>query len=342
MKKIFIGMVTLLLGVILMSCGEKKYAHVFVYKNSDQYVGSLTSQLTDKLTEKGISWQKHDGDGDQAKQNGQIDTAITQKVGILIVNLVNSETAPTILEKAKKANIPVIFFNRQPKDREFMKTWDKAVMLDGEVDTSSKMQGKLVAEYLLKDYDKYAKADGIINYVMVMGEAEHEAAKSRTTHSVGEANRLLVAAGKPEMKQIGENLVSNWQAAQAKTLMDTLLTNHAPETIDLIICNNDDAASGVIGSLEAKGYNKGYGEDKKLPEKTIPVFGYDAIQLGKDLIAAGKMAGTIKQPAEENVRIIMILVENYKNNKAWLDGATDLKFVNGYNCIMIYDEIYKP
>ena len=51
--------------------------------------------------------------------------------------------------------------------------------------------------------------------------------------------------------------------------------------IELIICNNDNMAEGCISALESAGYNNGTG-------KTIPVFGVDATDSAKELIANGK------------------------------------------------------
>lgn len=61
--------------------------------------------------------------------------------------------------------------------------------------------------------------------------------------------------------------------------------------IELIICNNDNMGEGCISALESAGYNNGTG-------KTIPVFGVDATDSAKELIANGKMTGTVKQDAE--------------------------------------------
>ncbi len=61
--------------------------------------------------------------------------------------------------------------------------------------------------------------------------------------------------------------------------------------IELVICNNDSMAEGVIQALKSAGYNDGTGT-------TIPVFGVDATDSAKALIAAGSMTGTVKQDAE--------------------------------------------
>ena len=78
--------------------------------------------------------------------------------------------------------------------------------------------------------------------------------------------------------------------------------------IELIICNNDNMAEGCISALNAAGYNDGTG-------KTIPVFGVDATDSAKELIAAGKMTGTIKQDAQGMADCISALASNVASGK---------------------------
>ena len=88
----------------------------------------------------------------------------------------------------------------------------------------------------------------------------------------------------------------NWSATAANNYMTTNLSQYnesAGNMIELVICNNDGMAEGVISALNDKGYNLGDGKCT-----TIPVFGVDATDAAKQLIADGKMTGTIKQDAE--------------------------------------------
>ena len=80
--------------------------------------------------------------------------------------------------------------------------------------------------------------------------------------------------------------------------------------IELIICNNDGMAEGAISALNDKGYNLGDGTST-----TIPVFGVDATDAAKQLIADGKMTGTIKQDAEGMAEAIAFLTQNVAEGK---------------------------
>ena len=86
--------------------------------------------------------------------------------------------------------------------------------------------------------------------------------------------------------------------------------------IELVICNNDGMAEGAISALNDKGYNFGDGTST-----TIPVFGVDATDAAKQLIADGKMTGTIKQDAEGMAEAIAFLTQNVAEGKAVMDGT---------------------
>ena len=86
--------------------------------------------------------------------------------------------------------------------------------------------------------------------------------------------------------------------------------------IELVICNNDGMAEGAISALNDKGYNLGTDDCK-----TIPVFGVDATDSAKQLIADGKMTGTIKQDAEGMADAIAFLSGNVATGKDVMDGT---------------------
>ena len=74
--------------------------------------------------------------------------------------------------------------------------------------------------------------------------------------------------------------------------------------IELVICNNDNMAEGAITALNTAGFNLGNGK------KSIPVFGVDATEAAKVLIADGKMTGTVKQDADGMADAIIKLCAN--------------------------------
>ena len=93
--------------------------------------------------------------------------------------------------------------------------------------------------------------------------------------------------------------------------------------IELIICNNDNMAEGAISALEAAGYNTG-----AEGAKTIPVFGVDATDAAKELIAAGKMTGTVKQDAEGMAAAIREVVKAAGEGTSMADAVAAVAATN--------------
>lgn len=182
------------------------------------------------------------------------------------------------------------------------------------------MQGKMIGNYLLENYDSVdLNGDGVIQYAMFKGDAANVEAIYRTQYGVEDCDAVLTAAGKPALEYFDSansdkfqcDLQGNWSAQAALEYMQTNLSQFNEgngNMIELIICNNDNMAEGCISALNAAGYNDGTG-------KTIPVFGVDATDSAKELIAAGKMTGTIKQDAQGMADCISALTSNVASGK---------------------------
>ncbi len=315
--------------------GEANVA-VFYYTYSDTYISSVRTELDKALTDMGIKYQNYDSNNNQTTQNEQIDTAISTGANLLVVNIVTSgsiDASQAIVDKASAADIPVIFFNRAVEgdadEGKVLGSYDKCAFVGTDAPEAGHMQGELIGDYLLKNYDKVdLNKDGKISYAMFMGQLGNVEAIYRTQYSVEDANKALTEVGKPELEffdasnadkfQVDQD--GNWSAAAANNYMITNLSQYNEENgnmIELIICNNDGMAEGAISALNDKGYNVGTADCV-----TIPVFGVDATDAAKGLIADGKMTGTIKQDASGMASCIAFLTQNINSGKALLDDTS--------------------
>jgi len=353
MKRLFIAIATLFLGITLIGCQPKEFTvHMFFYDNADPYITSIRNKVKANLEAKQIKYEFYDGANDQAKQNIQIETAITKNADMIVVNMVNAETLETIYKKTSKAKIPLVSFNRQPGEKGFLKDKKDVALLDAESGSDGRLRAKQVFDFVSQDYDKYLKTDGkTLKYIYVHGDRSMQVAIEGGIAFKAELKRLLNEAGKndPEFAVgVETDLDSNWQAAQAKTLMDTLFTkpNFDINKVDVISACNDDSALGILQSLQIKGYNLGYDKDGNLPKNTIPLFGLDALQPGRTAIKEGKMTGSVLQDAAENARLIVAATENIKEKKDYiLDKTADKVKIddsNGYVRVLIEFKIYDP
>lgn len=308
---------------------------VFYYTYSDTYISSVRTALDESLKAAGIDFQDYDANSNQTTQNEQIDTAISTGANLLIVNIVTSgsvDASQAIVDKAQAAGIPVIFFNRAVESDEeegkVLGSYDKCAFVGTDAPEAGHMQGDMIGKYLVENFDSVdLNGDGSISYAMFMGQLGNVEAIYRTQYAVEDANKVLTEAGKAELQyfdssnkdcyQVDQD--GNWSATAANNYMNTNLSQYNKENnnmIELIICNNDGMAEGAISALNDKGYNLGDGTST-----TIPVFGVDATDAAKQLIADGKMTGTIKQDAEGMAEAIAFLTQNVAEGKAVMDGT---------------------
>lgn len=308
---------------------------VLYYTYGDTYISSVRSALDAALDKAGIKYQDYDSNNSQTTQTEQVSTAIAKGTSLLVVNLVDSgsdDAAKNIIELAKAQSIPVIFFNRSVSE-EVVSAYDKAVFVGTDYEMAGHMQGEMIGEYLVENYDTVdLNGDGQISYVMFKGQEGNAEAEARTQFGVEDADAVLTAAGKPALAFYDANnsakyLVDqngSWSAAAATNYMDTILAEYSEANknmIELVIANNDDMALGAVASLQTAGYNLGEG-------KTIPVFGVDAIDSAKQAIDEGKMTGTIMQDAVGMAKTITALVGNVQSGAELMNSIDE---ANGYN-----------
>lgn len=307
---------------------------VFYYTFSDTYISSVRTALDAELDSLGVTYQDYDSNNNQTTQNEQVDTAISKGANILVVNLVTTgsvDSAQALVDKASTAGVPIIFFNRAvgtttEEEESVLGSYDQCAFVGTDAPEAGHMQGQMIGEFLLDNFDDVdLNGDGTISYAMFMGELGNTEAIYRTQYAVEDANAVLTEAGKPELEFFDSSNTDKyqvdqtgaWSAAAANEYMVTNLSQFNEENgnmIELIICNNDGMAEGVITALNDKGYNLGTEDSVK-----IPVFGVDATDAAKQLIADGKMTGTIKQDAEGMAAGIAFLVTNAANGKDLMD-----------------------
>ena len=309
---------------------------VFYYTYSDTYIASVRTALDKALGDAGISYQDYDGNSNQTTQNEQIDTAISQGANLLIVNIVTSgsvDASQAIVDKASAAGIPVIFFNRAVESDEdegkVLGSYDKCAFVGTDAPEAGHMQGEMIGNYLVDNYDAVdLNGDGKISYAMFMGQLGNVEAIYRTQYGVEDANKVLEENGKAALEYFDSSNTDcyqvdqdgNWSATAANNYMTTNLSQYnegSNNMIELVICNNDGMAEGAVSALNDKGYNLGTGKDCKM----IPVFGVDATDAAKQLIADGKMTATVKQDADGMAACIADLAKNAAGGKDLMDGT---------------------
>ena len=360
MKKFLALVLALVMSLSLVACGSEESTDegaadgdaaaselnvgVFYYNYSDAYITTVRNAMDALLEEAGITYNNYDGAGNQATQLDQINTAISNGTNLLVVNIVETSTsdpARDIVEAARSAGIPVIFFNREVNDNEVINSYDKCAFVGTNAPDAGHMQGEMIGKYVLENFAKLdLNGDGKISYVMFKGQEGNMEAIARTKYGVEDADKLLTGGGKSALEfydsaNTNKYLVDQngqWSSAAATEYMTTLLSKYSESNknmVELVIANNDDMALGAISGLQSAGYNNGTG-------KTIPVFGVDATEAAKDAITKGQMVGTIKQDAEGMATAITTIVDNILTDKTALGGLDKFDVVGTWRVNIPY------
>ena len=340
----------LLMAGALTACGgssngSKGEVSVLYYTFSDTYISSVRSAMDKLLKDAGVKFNDYDANGNQTQQTEQVDVAIAKGSSALIVNVVDTgsnDAAQTIVNKAKAANIPVIFFNRSV-DETVVKSYDKCVFVGTDYEMAGHMQGEMIGKYIVENFGKLdLNGDGKISYVMFKGQEGNLEAIARTKYGVEDCNKLLTAAGKPELSfydasNSDKYLVDQdgqWSSAAATNYMSTILAQYSEANnnmVELVIANNDDMALGAISALQAAGYNTGSG-------KVIPIFGVDATDAGKSAIKSGAMTGTIRQDGDGMASTIFTVMNNLRDGKGTFEGVDSENVVGTWRVNIPYSE----
>ena len=162
------------------------------------------------------------------------------------------------------------------------------------------MQGKLVGD-LWKTHPEWDKnGNGLIELGLLKGAEGYPKTIDRT--------RGFYEALDVESKRIAEEF-TNWDRKKAKEITESWIKSGKFNTMEIIVCNSDDAALGAIDAIE---------EAKK---PLIPIFGINATPDGQIAVKDGKITGTILQDIEEQARVSYQVAENIALGKKPTDGV---------------------
>ena len=306
MRRFILVLSTIYMYSSLISCNSRNNEEedlndikigISVYEQDDIFISSIISNIENITKEKrsegsySITLNVEDAKSNQYNQNEQVDMFIDQGYDVMCINLVDRRSAATIINKAKNANIPVIFFNREPVEED-MNMWSKVYYVGAQAEQSGMMQGDIVIEKYKKnprDVDK--NGDGKVQYVMLEGEQGHQDASIRTEYSI----KRLVDNG-IKVEKLGSE-VANWSRTEASEKVARWIEKYN-DKVELIISNNDDMALGAIDVL-----NK-----SKIKNNMPLIVGVDGIKDALKAIDNGEMTGTVISDA-------------YKQGKAIFDTA---------------------
>ena len=232
--------------------------------------------------------------------------------------------APKVANKDK----PLVWYNRQPSDPVSGKI-DMAAMnhnagtlyVGFDAAGGGAVQGKMIVDFIQAYGAKIDRnGDGVIGYVLCIGDVGHNDSKARTqgarealgtwagSTDPGKAKEGSLTVGGKTFKVVeleGKAMTgldgSTWNANAATDARGGWATKFGNQ-IDLVVSNNDGMA---MGCLQASNYPKG-----------VPIFGYDANADAIEAIGRGELSGTVSQNCDAQATATLQVLRNL------LDGLT--------------------
>lgn len=274
---------------------EKKNIRIGVslYRFNDTFISSIKKEMENyvKYYEKGngikLNMEIVDAGGNQFTQNKQVDRFISLNYDVICINPVERANASVIIDKALAANIPVVFFNREPVEDD-MKRSDKFCYVGADAKESAVLEGQILANAYKNDNSSLdLNGDGEVSYILLEGEASHQDSIVRTEWSIN----TLKDGGVPIKKLAGD--IANWDRNQAAALMEGFVKKYGKE-IELVLSNNDDMALGAIDIIK---------NEQSL--KNVKVVGVDATAPALEAIKKGELFGSVSSDKPEYARAII-------------------------------------
>ncbi|MDF2655614.1 MAG: monosaccharide transporter substrate-binding protein family [Bacillota bacterium] len=240
-------------------------------------------------------------DDAQQKQENQITAIrnfIQQEVDYIVLAPVTETGWDTVLQEAKDAGIPVIIVDRMidVSDDSLYTAW---------VGSDFRQEGDKAAAWIVENF----KDKDPVNIVHIQGTIGSSAQIGRTAgleDAVAKNSNLKIIA-----QQSGE-----FTQAKGQEVMESVLKQN--DKIDVVYCENDNEAFGVIDALEAAG--KTYGRDGD-----IKIISFDATNAGLTDTLAGKINYNVECNPLHGPRVEKIIKQlesgGTPDKKAYVDEA---------------------
>ncbi|MFC5589048.1 substrate-binding domain-containing protein [Sporosarcina soli] len=274
-KKWLIGLLTIIMAILLTACGEEKssgngdtatdgekkplvigFSQVTL---ESPFYTSLVDGAKAEAEAQGIELIVVDAQNNIEKQNTDVQSLITKKIDILLINPVNPSAVAPALKAAEAAGIPVITVDRATKEE-----------VVSYIGRDNEEMGRIAGEKALELLGGPSATGKIIE---LQGDAGGTVMKARHDgfHEI---------VGKAAGIKIIEGPYNDYIRAKAVSSMQDLLQAH-PD-VNLVYAHNDDMALGAIQVL---------GQQGKLDH--VQVVGIDGLMEAVKKIEEGSFQATV-------------------------------------------------
>jgi D-xylose transport system substrate-binding protein len=218
-------------------------------------------EMTDILKKAGFEVISQEANHDAKLQNDQVKNMVTEGAKVIIAVAEDGDSLATAVDDVAKRGVKVIAYDRLIKSSKIA-----AYVSFDNVDVGRNQAKGVLA----------VRKSG--NFVLMGGSPTDNNAHLFRQGQM-EVLDPLIKSGK--IKVVADQWVDNWDPANAKKLMENILTatNHK---FDAVVASNDGTALGALEAMKAVGM-----------AGKVPISGQDATEAGCNSIARGELTVTI-------------------------------------------------
>ncbi|MCR5084131.1 MAG: substrate-binding domain-containing protein [Succinivibrionaceae bacterium] len=224
---------------------------VLLMRNLDPFNQILAQAMEDEAEQRGFDIRSVSASDNRELQLQQLRDALMDGLDAIIINVVDRDSAEEMVDRilSRYEEVPIIFIDRDVPEGVTFKS--KSIWYVG---ASNPDAGTMMAESVLDRFSVGMDRGGdtVLSYLGVHGpEGDmHQIQRSKAFHAAMGVTWI-------ESKCLGE-VYLDWSRRAADDFMSRYLSTHDVTTLDVVACDNDDMALGVLDALQRNGYNSGY------------------------------------------------------------------------------------
>ncbi len=251
-----------------------------------------------KAKELGLELDVRDGQDDDAKQIGQVETLINLGCAGLILCPRDEEALIPAVEAANRANIPILALNRRTNGGEVV----------GYVGADDSEGGVLQGQELVR---MLGPEGGKIIYL--------EGTEGSSPQRNRAAGLMAVLDKHPEIT-IADRRFAGFQEDKAKSVMTDLVRRFQPGEIQAVVAQSDEMALPAAEVARSEGWND------------VVVLGFDGGKTAFDAVRDGRLRATILQdPREQGAKAVETLAAKLKGETVDQEVVTPLRLITKAN-----------
>ncbi len=225
----------------------------------------------------GVEYNIVNAEGDPATQQSQMEQAIADDAGAVVLVSIDTASGATLIDQAKEADIPVVEYDRFNTGG----SGGAAYVSFDNVAVGAEMAEVLEPEIDALDVDKPA--------VVMLNGGEEDNNSFQFRQGYAETVEAREEAG--EWTVVADQHVPGWGAnGEGQQIMEQVLAD-ANNEVDAVFAANDNLAQQAINALDAAGVGQ------------VPVSGQDASAAGMQNILLGNQTMSVYKPFPDEAAV---------------------------------------